>query len=70
MRRKVIFPIAVVLLSVIASAVAATAQPSEFDLISKHIQKQYQAKKVGIPTGVAKEFNAADKKRGKFVKKR
>jgi len=49
MRRKVIFPIAVVLLSVIASTVAATAQPSEFDLISKHIQKQYQAKKVGIP---------------------
>jgi len=27
------------------------------------------AKKVGIPTGVAKDFNAADKKRGKFVRK-
>lgn len=27
------------------------------------------AKKVGIPTKVAKEFNQADKKRGKFRKR-
>jgi len=27
------------------------------------------AKKVGIPTKVAKEFNQADQKRGKFKKK-
>lgn len=49
MRRKVLSSIIVVLLAVIGLTVAATAQPSEFDLISKHIQKQYQAKKVSIP---------------------
>jgi hypothetical protein len=27
------------------------------------------AKKVGIPTKVAKDFSAADKKQGKFVRK-
>jgi hypothetical protein len=28
------------------------------------------AKKAGVPTSVAKEFNQADKKQGKFVKKK
>ena len=28
------------------------------------------AKKAGVPPSVAKEFNQADKKKGKFVKKR
>jgi hypothetical protein len=28
------------------------------------------AKKAGVPSSVAKEFNQADKKKGKFVKKR
>ena len=28
------------------------------------------AKQAGVPTKVAKEFNAADKKKGKFVKRK
>jgi hypothetical protein len=28
------------------------------------------AKKAGVPSSVAKDFNQADKKKGKFVKKR
>ena len=49
MRRELLFPIILVLFAVTISTSATIAQPSEFDLISKHIQRQYRAKKVSIP---------------------